>query len=225
MPDHRECPGDGLERLEHPRSYIRVTFDDFPLFLRKGTELLQDFVCHPELTQIVQGRSVHEPLQFFFVQAEFHPDQPREAGDLECVIGGVVILWGYGIDQDGGDLASFFPSRRQVLLGSASEIELVEIRHSRPVLLNACILAYDPSSCVALVRARCLVTTAVQIAREQRFREPIHWSAWNWNSPKFAKTEFSEVRGEFIRNSSPIARVVALITLRLCCSPRPLVRR
>src|SRR5215218_129901 len=140
------------------------------------------------------------------------------------MIAGVVVLWGYGIDQDGGDLASFFPSRRQILLCSAGGIQFAAIRHSRPVLLNA-ILAYDPSSCVALVRARCLVTTAVQIAREQRFREPIHWSAWNWNSPKFAKTEFSEVRGEFFRNSSPIASVGALITLRLCCSPRPLVRR
>jgi len=55
---------------------------------------------------------VHESLQFIFVQAELHPDQPREAGDLERVIGGVVVLWGYGIDQDGGDLASFFPSCR-----------------------------------------------------------------------------------------------------------------
>ena len=68
-----------------------------------------------------------------FVQAEFHPDQPREAGDLECVIAGVVVLWGYGIDQDGGDLASFFPSRRQVLSGSAGGIDFAKIRDSRPV--------------------------------------------------------------------------------------------
>jgi hypothetical protein len=55
---------------------------------------------------------VYEPLQFYFVQTELHPNQPREAGDLECMIAGVVVLWGYGIDQDGGDLASFFPSCR-----------------------------------------------------------------------------------------------------------------
>jgi hypothetical protein len=39
----------------------------------------------------------------------------------------------------------------------------------------------------------------------------IHRSAWNKNSANFAFREFSEVRGEFIRNSSPIASVVALI--------------
>src|SRR5215213_1046746 len=153
MPDHRECPGDGLERLDHPRSYLRVAFDDFPLFLRKGTELLQDRVCHTDLAHIVQERSVHEPLQFFFVQAEIHPDQPREAGDFEGVIGGVVVLWGCGIDQDGGDLASLFPSRRQVLSGSAGRIEFAEIRHGLPVLLEASTLAHYHSSCLALVRA------------------------------------------------------------------------
>ena len=81
---------------------------------------------------------MHEPLQFFFVQAEFHPDQPREAGDFKCVIGGVVVLGGCGINKDGGDLASFFPSRRQVLLCSAGGIEFAEIRHgplSSPTLL------------------------------------------------------------------------------------------
>src|SRR3954471_13356526 len=46
MPDHRECPREGLYRLDHPRSHLRVKFDDFPLFLRKGTQLLQDRVCH-----------------------------------------------------------------------------------------------------------------------------------------------------------------------------------
>src|SRR5215211_7637505 len=153
MPDHRERPEERLYRLDHPCSYLRVAFDDFPLFLRKGTELLQDLVCHTELAQIVQERSVHEPLQLFFVQAEFHTHQPREAGDLECMIAGVVVLWGYGIDHDGGDLASFFPSRRQILSGSAGGIEFAEIRHSRHVLLNASTLAYDPSSCFVLVRA------------------------------------------------------------------------
>jgi len=117
------------------------------------TELLQDLVCHTELAQIVQERSVHEPLQLFFVQAEFHPDQPRKAGDFERMIAGVVVLWGYGIDQDGGDLASFFPPRRQVLSGSAGGIEFSEIRHSRPVLLDASTLAHDRFPCVALVFA------------------------------------------------------------------------
>jgi hypothetical protein len=41
---------------------------------------------------------VHEPLQFFFVEAEIQPYQPREAGDLERVIGGEAVLWGCGID-------------------------------------------------------------------------------------------------------------------------------
>jgi hypothetical protein len=41
---------------------------------------------------------VHEPLQFFFVQAEIHPDQSREAGDFERVIGGVAVLGSCGID-------------------------------------------------------------------------------------------------------------------------------
>jgi hypothetical protein len=89
-----------------------VTFDERPLFLRKGTGLSQYLVCHAELTKIVQERSVDEPLQFIFVHAELHPDEPREAGDLERVIGGEAVLWGCGIDQDGGDLASFFPSCR-----------------------------------------------------------------------------------------------------------------
>src|SRR5215211_3260434 len=152
MPDDRDRPGKGLERLDHPRSYIRVAFYDFPLFGRKGTELLQDRVCHPELAHIVQESTVHEPLQFLFVQAQFPPDHPREAADLERVIGGVAVLGSCGIDQDGGDLASLFPSRRQLLWCSASGIEFVEIRHrSRPVLLDACILAYDPSPCFALV--------------------------------------------------------------------------
>src|SRR5215211_1982957 len=70
MPDHRDRSREGLKRLDYPRSYLRVTFDDFPLFLRKGTELLQYRVCHTDLAHIVQERSVHEPLQFFFVQAE-----------------------------------------------------------------------------------------------------------------------------------------------------------
>src|ERR687885_536855 len=95
---------------------------------------------------------MHEPLQLFFVQAEFHPYKPREAGDFECVIGGVAVLGGCGIDQDGGDLASFFPSRRQVLSGSAGGIEFSEIRHSCPVLLCASPLAYHPSP-VSLVLA------------------------------------------------------------------------
>src|SRR5215213_7693242 len=129
MPDHWERSREELYRLDHPRSYLRVAFDDFPLFLREGTELLQDRVCHTDLAHIVQESTVHEPLQFLFVQAEFHPDQPREAGDLECMICGVVVLWGSGIDQDGGDLASFFPSRRQVLWGSARAIKFSEIRH------------------------------------------------------------------------------------------------
>src|SRR5215212_4496485 len=96
---------------------------------------------------------MHEPLQFIFVQAEFHTHQPRESGDLECMIAGVVVLWSYGIDQDGGDLASFFPSCRQVLSGSAFGIEFAEIPHGRPVLLDACTLAHDPSPCVALAFA------------------------------------------------------------------------
>src|SRR5215218_6655433 len=180
MPDHRECPGDGLERLEHPRSYLRVAFDDFPLFLRKGTELLQDLVCHTELAQIVQERSVHEPLQLFFVQAEFHPDQPREAGDLECMIAGVVVLWGYGIDQDGGNLASFFPSRRQVLSGSAGGIEFAKIRHSRLIP----IWTERPS----VLSAHPIEPSAPQssIPPRKHARPTIHPSSWNRNSRKFA---------------------------------------
>jgi hypothetical protein len=45
------------------------------------------------------------------------------AGDLGSVIGGEAVLWGCGIDQDGGDLASFFPFRRQLLLCPTGEFE------------------------------------------------------------------------------------------------------
>jgi hypothetical protein len=72
----------------------------------------------------VQERAVPEPLQPFFVEAEIHPDQPREAGDLDRVLGGVAVLGGRGIDQDRGDPAGSFPSRRRVTLVYASGLEL-----------------------------------------------------------------------------------------------------
>jgi hypothetical protein len=45
-------------------------------------------------------------------------------------------------------------------------------------------------------------------------RMPIHPSVWKQNSANFAFWGFSEVRQEFIRNSSPVASVGALINFR-----------
>src|SRR5215208_3617845 len=125
---------------------------------------------------------MHEPLLFIFVQAEFLPNQPREAGDLECMIAGVVVLWGYGIDQDGGSFASFFPSRRQVLSGSAGRIEFAKIRHSRLIP----IWTERPS----VVSAHPIEPSAPQssIPPRKHARPTIHPSSWNRNSRKFIST-------------------------------------
>src|SRR5215218_9609039 len=146
---------------------------------------------------------MHEPLQFIFVQAEFHTHQPREAGDLECMIAGVVVLWGYGIDQDGGDLASFFPSRRQVLSGSAFGIEFAQIRHSRLIP----IWTETPS----VLSAHPIEPSAPQssIPPRKHARTTIHPSAWNRNSAKFAGTEFSEFREDQEPGRSPFRRTPA----------------
>src|SRR5918995_2013954 len=69
MPDHREHPEQRLYRFDHACSYLRVAFDGRPFFLRKGTGLSQDLLCHTDLSNIVQERTVHEPLQSFFVEA------------------------------------------------------------------------------------------------------------------------------------------------------------